>query len=165
MDPQDAAEIAKGLAAVLENPQETNVYRLWGVGTTLAALANKMEPQPAAERSRSALPRPWRIRRKPISTGFGALAPRWRQWQIKWRRRLRRRSPSAFLSGLGKYAGNGLPTGLSSLAAHWRHWQIKWSHRPRRRSQMRPCRSIGDSAENQFPLALEPWQHAGGAGK
>jgi hypothetical protein len=49
MEPQAAAELAKGLAAALENPQESNPDRLWNLGNALAALANKMEPQPAAE--------------------------------------------------------------------------------------------------------------------
>ena len=42
-------EIAKSLAAALENPQETDTDRLSGLGDALAALANKMEPQAAAE--------------------------------------------------------------------------------------------------------------------
>jgi hypothetical protein len=49
MEPQASAEIAKGLAAALENPQETNSNRLRGVSKALAALADKMEPQALAE--------------------------------------------------------------------------------------------------------------------
>jgi hypothetical protein len=49
MEPQAAAEIAKGLVAALENPQITDPNRLSGLGNALAALANKMEPQAAAE--------------------------------------------------------------------------------------------------------------------
>lgn len=47
MEPQAATEIAKGLAAVLENPRETNPDRLWSLGSALAALAAEMEPQAA----------------------------------------------------------------------------------------------------------------------
>ena len=43
------AEMAKGLAADLENPQETDSDRLSRLGDALAALAAKMEPQAAAE--------------------------------------------------------------------------------------------------------------------
>ena len=49
MEPQAAAEIAKGLAAALENPKETDLYSLSNLGNALAALAAKMEPQAAAE--------------------------------------------------------------------------------------------------------------------
>jgi hypothetical protein len=49
MEPQAAAEIAKGLAAALENPQETDSYRLSGLGNALADLADKMEAQAAPE--------------------------------------------------------------------------------------------------------------------
>ena len=53
MEPQPAAEIVKRgaqrLAAALENPQETDFHRLSRLGNALAALANKMEPQAAAE--------------------------------------------------------------------------------------------------------------------
>jgi hypothetical protein len=37
MEPQAAAEIAKGLATALENPQETNSDRLSSLGKSLAA--------------------------------------------------------------------------------------------------------------------------------
>ena len=49
MEPQAVAEVAKGLAAVLENPQETDSGWLLPLGTALAALANRMEPQAAAQ--------------------------------------------------------------------------------------------------------------------
>ena len=53
MEPQAAAEIARRgaqrLAAALENPQETDSDRLSRLGNALAALADKMEPQAAAE--------------------------------------------------------------------------------------------------------------------
>jgi hypothetical protein len=49
METQAAAEIANGLAAALENPQETDSYCLPILGSALAALAAKMEPQAAAE--------------------------------------------------------------------------------------------------------------------
>jgi hypothetical protein len=48
MEPQAAAEIAKGFAAALENPQETDSVRLSSLGDALAALAAKMEPKVAA---------------------------------------------------------------------------------------------------------------------
>ena len=66
MEPQAAAEIAKGIAAALENPQVTDSDRLSSLGSALAALAARMEPQAAAEIAKqvpSALWRPWRIRR------------------------------------------------------------------------------------------------------
>ena len=49
MESQAAAEIAKGLATALENPQETNSDRLSSLGSALAALTAKMQPQAAAE--------------------------------------------------------------------------------------------------------------------
>jgi hypothetical protein len=53
LEPQLAAEIAKGIAAALEapeNPQATDSARLSSsLGSTLEALAAKMEPRPAAE--------------------------------------------------------------------------------------------------------------------
>jgi hypothetical protein len=49
MDPQVAAEIAKGLVAALENPQETDSYRLSSLGYAVAALAAKTDQEAAAE--------------------------------------------------------------------------------------------------------------------
>jgi tetratricopeptide (TPR) repeat protein len=51
MEPQTVAEIAKGLAAAIENPKETS-DRLSSLGSALAAVAAKMEPQAAAEIAR-----------------------------------------------------------------------------------------------------------------
>ena len=48
----NAAELGRRLAAALENPQETDSDRLSHLGDALAALANKMEPQAAAEIAR-----------------------------------------------------------------------------------------------------------------
>jgi hypothetical protein len=48
IEPQPAAEIANGLAAALDNPQETDKARLAGLGNGLAALARKMDPQDTA---------------------------------------------------------------------------------------------------------------------
>ena len=45
----DAAELRQRLAAALENPQETDYYRLSSLSSALAALAAKMEPQAVAE--------------------------------------------------------------------------------------------------------------------
>jgi hypothetical protein len=45
----NAAKLGSRLAAVLENPQETDFSRLMRLGEALAALTNKMEPQAAAE--------------------------------------------------------------------------------------------------------------------
>ena len=45
----NAAEFGRRLATTLENPRETDPNRLSGLGNALAALANKMEPQAAAE--------------------------------------------------------------------------------------------------------------------
>ena len=45
----DATKLGRSVAAALENPQETNFARLFSLGYALAALANKMEPQAAAE--------------------------------------------------------------------------------------------------------------------
>jgi hypothetical protein len=52
IEPQPAAEIANGLAAALDKPQETDKARLAGLGNGLAALARKMDPQDAAEIAR-----------------------------------------------------------------------------------------------------------------
>jgi hypothetical protein len=53
MEPQAAAEIARRgaqpIAAALENMQETDSSRLSSLGSALAALAAKMEPQAAAD--------------------------------------------------------------------------------------------------------------------
>jgi hypothetical protein len=67
--PQAAAEIAKGLAAALENPQQTDSNRLLSLNKALAALANKMEP-PAATEIAKGLAAALENRRKPIPTGF-----------------------------------------------------------------------------------------------
>jgi hypothetical protein len=44
-----AEELGRRLAAALDNPQETNSDRLFSLGSALAALAAKMEPQAVAE--------------------------------------------------------------------------------------------------------------------
>jgi len=38
MEPQARAEIARGLAVAMENPEETISHRLWGLGNALAAV-------------------------------------------------------------------------------------------------------------------------------
>ena len=48
MEPQAAAEIAKGLAAALENPRETVSRRLWPLGQSLAAVCRLL---PSAHRT------------------------------------------------------------------------------------------------------------------
>ena len=48
-----AGEIAKSLATALENPQETDPYRLSSLGNALAALAAKMEPQAPTQMAKS----------------------------------------------------------------------------------------------------------------
>jgi hypothetical protein len=47
LDPAAAADLAKGLAAALENPQDTDLDRLSSFGDVLMALANELDP-PAA---------------------------------------------------------------------------------------------------------------------
>jgi len=77
MEPQAAAEFAKGIAAALENPQETNSDRLSSLGDVLAALATNMEPQAAAEFAKgiaAALENPQETSSDRLSSLGGTLA-------------------------------------------------------------------------------------------
>jgi hypothetical protein len=115
MKPQPAAEIAKGIATALEapeDPQQTSSdhhligsivilampVRLSSLGSVLAALAARMEPQAAAgiarrgaQRLATALENP----QQRIPSVFRALAVLWLHWRPEWNRRLRRRSQKA----------------------------------------------------------------------
>jgi hypothetical protein len=95
-----SAKLCGHLAAVLENPQETDSGPLWRIGNALASLANKMDSQAALEIANclaAALENPQEansVRRSSLGHAVAALANKLEpQAAAKIARQVHRSSP------------------------------------------------------------------------
>ena len=123
------------LAAALENPQETDSDRLSSLGSALAALAAKMEPQAAAEIAKglaAALENPQETdsdRLSSLGSALAALAAK-----------MEPQAAAEIAKSLAAALENPQETDSTvfrALAVHWQRWRLKWNRRLRRRSQTR----------------------------
>ena len=143
MEPQAVAEIARGLATALENPQLTDSDRLSSLGNALEALAAKMEPQAAAEIAKrgaqrlvAALENPQLTDSDRLSSLGNALEALAAKMEPQAAAEIAKRGAQRLVAALPKESAvNGFRPAFEPWQCFGRHWRLKWNRRLRRRSQ------------------------------